>query len=478
MNLGHLLNRLGPGVLPFADAASDDLPMRRLVRLGLFQVSVGLTLALLAGTLNRVMIVEMTVAALIVAAFLAIPMLSAPLRAFFGHRSDHHRSPFGWRRVPYLWMGTFLQFIGLALIPFSLIVLNQRLDYGTTSRLIALAIGGTGFICVGIGAHTVQTAGLALATDLAPEDRRPRVVSFLYVNFLIGLLIGGLGYSLLLREFTNLALIQVVKGSAVLVLILNLIAMWKQEAWDPERAKNDAPVPPFRESLAKLTALPGVRRLLWAVGLGSAGFAMQDVLLEPYGGQIMSLGVAQTSLLTAISAIGALLAFGIAARVLPRGVASLTVAGIGITAGAGAFAFVVLAPTMSSPLLLYIGSFLIGFGGGLFTVGTLTAAMRLDRVVGSGMAVGVWGAVYASAGGLAVGVGGLLRDLVTVLFGSGDLTGPMSGPAAGYLLVYHLEILVLFAALGVLGPLVLRWESKREDDSITPQPLGLAEMPG
>lgn len=476
MNPAKLLSRLGPEWLPFADAATHELPMRRLVRLGLFQVSVGLTLALLAGTLNRVMIVELTIAALLVALFLAIPMLTAPIRAVLGHRSDHHRSAFGWRRVPYLWFGTFLQFVGLALIPFALILLDGHAEYGPSARTVGLLGGGLAFVVVGLGAHAVQTAGLALATDLAPEESRPRVVSFLYVNFLIGLLIGGLGYSFLLREFSNLALVQVVKGSALLVLLLNVVALWKQEAIDPDRAKDHTPPPSFASAWQRLLAEPGARRMLYAVGFGAAGFAMQDVLLEPYGGQILGMGVAQTSMLTAISALGSLIAFGIAARMLPKGVPVLVLASFGLLAGAFAFALVVVAPALQQPGLLYAGALLIGLGGGLFTVGTLMAAMQLDDIVGSGMAVGAWGAIYASAGGLAVGLGGGIRD-VAMRYWDGGAGSLLSGEAAGYMLVYHFEVLVLFIAMGGIGPLAFRWERRRSARQHS-QPLGLAELPG
>ena len=115
-------------LLPFADAASGDLPMPRLLRLALFQVSVGMALALLNGTLNRVMIVELKVPAWLVATMVALPLLFAPFRAFLGFRSDHHRSVLGWRRVPYIWMGTLLQYCGLAVMPFALMVLGLSLE--------------------------------------------------------------------------------------------------------------------------------------------------------------------------------------------------------------------------------------------------------------------------------------------------------------------------------------------------------------
>ncbi|MEM7670255.1 MAG: PucC family protein, partial [Pseudomonadota bacterium] len=83
--------QLSPRFLPFADAASEDLPIGRLLRLSLFQVSVGMSMVLLSGTLNRVMIVELDVPAWIVAVMVGLPLIFAPLRALIGHRSDQHR---------------------------------------------------------------------------------------------------------------------------------------------------------------------------------------------------------------------------------------------------------------------------------------------------------------------------------------------------------------------------------------------------
>ena len=77
-------SRLGPEYLPFADVASKDLPMARLLRLSLFKLTMGMTTALMIGTLNRVMIVELGVAAWLVSLMLALPLLVAPFRAVTG----------------------------------------------------------------------------------------------------------------------------------------------------------------------------------------------------------------------------------------------------------------------------------------------------------------------------------------------------------------------------------------------------------
>ena len=162
-------------LLPFADAATADLPLARLLRLSLFQVSVGMATVLLIGTLNRVMIVELGVGAWLVAALVALPILVAPFRAMVGFRSDTHRSVLGWRRVPYIWLGTWLQFGGLAIMPFALILLSGDITWGPW--WIGHASAALAFVLVGAGMQTTQTAGLALATDLAPEATRPRVVA-------------------------------------------------------------------------------------------------------------------------------------------------------------------------------------------------------------------------------------------------------------------------------------------------------------
>ncbi|MBL8338952.1 MAG: PucC family protein, partial [Rhodoferax sp.] len=97
--------RVGSRFMPFADAATRELPLGRLLRLSLFQVSVGMAMALLYGTLNRVMIVELHVPAWLVSLMVALPLVFAPLRALIGFRSDTHVSALGWRRVPYIWIG-------------------------------------------------------------------------------------------------------------------------------------------------------------------------------------------------------------------------------------------------------------------------------------------------------------------------------------------------------------------------------------
>ncbi len=467
--------RLGPQWLPFADAATPDLPLGRLLRLSLFQVSVGMAVVLLNGTLNRVMIVELSVPAWLVASMVSLPLLFAPLRILIGFRSDVHRSFLGWRRVPYIWFGSLLQFGGLAIMPFALIVLS-----GDTQIPVPDYVGQLGaalaFLMLGAGLHTTQTAGLALATDLATPESRPRVVALLYVTLLLGMVASALLFGALLEAFSQLRLIQVIQGAAVVTMVLNMVALWKQEPRNPALTAHDRPRPSFSASWKKFSADGRAARLLVTVGLGTAAFSMQDILLEPYGGEVLSLSVSATTMLTALLAGGTLVGFALAARSLRRGWDPYRLAAMGALVGVLAFAAVIFAAPTDSALLFRAGATLIGFGGGLFVVGTLIAAMDQAEEGQAGLALGAWGSVQAASAGLAIAAGGALRDAVSALAADGALGQALAGEAVGYNTVYAIEIAFLFATLVAIGPLV-RTAPVRTETQIRAR-FGLAEMPG
>ena len=469
-SMAQMWRKVAVRFLPFADAASADLPLGRLLRLALFQITVGMGVVLLTGTLNRVMIVEMGVPAWLVALMVALPLVTAPFRAFIGHRSDGRRSAIGWRRVPYLWYGTMLQFGGLAIMPFALIVLSEPHN---GPEWLGPAAAALAFLMAGAGLHVAQTAGLALAGDLAPKETRPKVVALLYVMLLVGMGGSALVFGLLLTDYTAERLIQVVQGAAFFTVVVNLIALWKQEARRPN--KHAAAPIAFRAAWAKYTGNRRTTRLLAAVGLGAAGFSMQDVLLEPYGAEILGLSVSGTTMLTAIMAAGALAGFAYAARALTGGRDSCRLAAMGALAGIAAFSCVILAPAFGAEWLFRLGVVGIGFGGGLFAVGTLTAAMDMAETSDNGLALGAWGAVQASAAGAGLAIGGALRDGFSAMAATGVFGPALTGPEAGYGFVYHLEIALLFAALVAIGPLA---QPRRDATLAGREKFGLADLPG
>lgn len=443
------LSSVGTRYMPFADVASDDVPLARLLRLSLFQVTVGMAMVLLVGTLNRVMIVELDVPATLVAAMLALPLVFAPFRALIGFKSDNHRSALGLRRLPYLIRGTMLQFGGFAIMPFALLVLSGYGEAIDAPRWIGLSSAALAFLLVGAGVHTVQTVGLALATDLVPEEDQPKVVGLMYVMLLVGMIVSAFLFGALLETYTPGRLIQVIQGAAILTIVLNGLAMWKQEARNRGRAT--APATDFDQDFAaawsRLTKRAGVMRLLLVIALGTAGFGMADVLLEPYGGQVLDMSVAETTRLTVVLAFGALLGFGFASRWLGRGARPIDIACLGPIIGVPAFGLVVASAFFVSTPMLVVATFAAGVGAGLFGHGTLTATMRSAPRDQIGLSLGAWGAVQTTAAGIAIAIGGVIRDAL--------VASPIDGASAAmpYLPVFTLEAVLLLLTGIVAWPL-------------------------
>jgi len=254
--------------------------------------------------------------------------------------------------------------------------------------------------------------------------------------------------------------VQVIQGSAVATMILNVVALWKQEPRHPRRFEAAPAVEPsFKESWARFCKGDRAPRRLLAIGLGTMAFGMADILLEPYGGQVLRLTVGTTTKLTAALALGSLIGFALASRVLTRGVDPLRLAGVGALFGVPAFVAVILAAPMDSTALFVFGTLLMGFGTGLFGHGTLTATMTLAPKEQVGLALGAWGAIQASAAGLAIAVSGVIRDVVTAVTSGSALPWGLSGPGGGYTVVYAIEILLLFATIVVIAPLMRRGTS-------------------
>ena len=442
--------QIAPRFLPFADVASEEVPLSRLLRLSLFQVTVGMALVLLVGTLNRVMIVELGVPATLVGVMLALPVLFAPFRALIGFRSDHHVSAFGWRRVPFIWKGTLLQFGGFAIMPFALLVLS---DFGESWRYpdwIGQGAAALSFLLVGAGVHTVQTVGLALATDLVKEEDQPKVVGLMYVVLLLGMMVSAFVFGLLLENYNAGKLIQVIQGAAVVTMGLNLAAMWKMEGRNRERAQamKTAVRPSFADEWNRLAGQAGALRLLAVIALGTAGFGMADVLLEPFGGQVLDMTVAQTTRLTVVLSLGTLVGFGLASRLLGRGGARpIPVSWWGGFVGVGAFALIIASASMTGQSTLWVATLIAGFGAGLFSHGTLTATIRTAPANQIGLALGAWGAVQTTAAGVSIAIGGFVRDVVLAAPGVRDAATP-------YVTVFTFEAILLAGALIVAYPLM------------------------
>jgi len=219
---------------------------------------------------------------------------------------------------------------------------------------------------------------------------------------------------------------------------------------------------------------PHMRRFLWTLGLGTCAFSMQEIVLEPYAGEVLGLGVGATSALTAFSSGGSLLAFMLSARWLNQGITAFRLASLGALLGVLAFVGVIFSAPLQSQGLFQASVTLIGFSGGLFSVSMLVSAMTFASPEFSGLVLGAWGGVQATAAGFSMALGGALRDGISHLAQQGALGEALRSTVTGYSAVYHLEMYLLFVVLAALGPML----RKRDMAPQSTSRFGLAELPG
>lgn len=437
------------------------------LRLGLFQFGMGLSIAPLTGTLNRVLIDEMHIPAVAVGFLIAIHYFVSPIRAMIGFRSDQNRVQGHWR-TPYVVLGAMLTYGGLATAPFSLILLSGD---GTIGFLPAMLVCTVIFLVYGIGINVVETVFLALVSDITDPKERGRVLAVLWIMLVLGTVVSSIIISYLLHEYSHMRLIRVMQGSAVVFIVFALLALWNREKLNSSGLieGQDNPIRvrlSLGESIKLLLGQKALRSLFIILFIATTGFATHDVLLEPYGGQVLNMTVAETTQLTALWGIAMLLAIAVAGSMLWRGLSSVTIILLGCAVGALGFLTISYASDAALVTPFRIGVFMIGAGRGLFIVSSIALVMSLTDVGHAGLFIGLWGVMQALAQGFGTIGGGLVRDVAHALTGSVVL---------GYTVVYAASLVLLIVSLVLVIALGLE-RLMRESTSRSPWE-GLQDIP-
>jgi BCD family chlorophyll transporter-like MFS transporter len=416
------------------------------LRLGLFQFGMGLSIAPLTGTLNRVLIDEVGIAAVAVGFLIAIHYFVSPIRAMIGFRSDQERVAGRWR-TPYVVFGAMLTYGGLATAPFSLILLSGD---GMIPIWLAMIICTLIFLAYGVGVNIVETVFLALVSDITEPKDRGKVLAVLWVMLVLGTVVSSIIISYLLHDYTHTRLIRVMQGSAVVFIVLALVALWNRERLNSKgfvETPNEIRVRvSLGESIKLLFRQRVLRNLFVVLFLATAGFATHDVLLEPYGGQVLDMTIAETTQLTALWGISMLLAITVAGWMLWKGRSAVTLIMLGT--GVGALGFLVISIASDAAMVnpFRAGVSLIGIGRGLFIVASIALVMSLTDMSHAGLFIGLWGVMQALAQGFGTIGGGLARDIAQFQTGS---------VVIGYTSVYGASLVLLVVSLGLVVALRL-----------------------
>lgn len=440
-----------------------------ILRLGLFQFGMGLALAPLTGTLNRVLIDEMGIQALLVGVLISLHYFVSPVRAMIGFQSDKNRAIGRWR-TPYVILGAMLTFAGLVCAPFTLLILSGDSVIPVPFWLgivISIAI----FLAYGIGSNIVETIYLAMVSDITPPKERGRVLAVLWVMLVMGTIVSAIIISNLLENYSNVRLVQVMQGSATVFMFLTFLALWGQE-----RLKPDGTVVSFTEetrirlsfweSVRLLAGQRSLRSLFVVLFIATMAFATHDVLLEPYGGQVLNMTVAQTTQLTAFWGVSMLVSIVLSGWFLWKGYSPLTLIKAGCIVGAFGFLVISIASNATMVNPFRGGVWFIGMGRGMFIVASIALVMSLTDVGHAGLFIGIWGIMQALAQGFGTIFGSLVRDVGYAM---------TSSHLIGYVVVYASSLVFLLVSLGLIA--ALRLKRHLRDDMLRSPWSGLQEVP-
>lgn len=380
-----------------------------IVRLGLVQTALGAIVVLTTSTLNRVMVVELALAASIPGALVGLHYAVQILRPVWGHRSDGGR-----RRTPWILGGIATLGSGAVLASLSVALVAQSFAAG-------LALSVLAFLLIGIGVGAAGTSLLALLAISVPPGRRPAAATIVWLMMIAGMAITAILAGSLLDPYSPERLLAVATGVAVLALALATAALWRVEsrvALSSAPARDTAPVP-FRESLADAWADPQARVFTLFVFVSMLAYSAQDLILEPFAGLVFDMSPGETTRLAGVQhggvfagmvltgAAGTLLA-----RRFPGILRAFTIAGC--LGSALMISGLVLAASAPSDWPLVSNVVALGIANGVFAVAAIGSMMALAGAAGhrrTGMRMGLWGAAQAIAFGLGGFIGTVAVDL-------------------------------------------------------------------
>ena len=382
----------------------------QILRLGLVQMALGSIIVLTTTTLNRIMVVELALPAMLPGLLVALYQGSQIARPKFGHAADQ-----GAHRTPWI-IG------GMAVLVTGGMVATAATLLMATQFWAGFALGVLAFATIGFGIGAAGTNLLALLSSRVAEERAAAAGSAVWIMMIFGLaLTGGLSGTFL-DPYSPARLLTVSGAVATSAMSLALIGIWGIEC-APARSEKPKRKNDFRAALAEVWTDPTARAFAIFVFAAMVAYNTQDLILEPYAGHVFGMTPGESTQLGGVQHGGALLGMIL---VLLAGTALkrwLTVpVQVWVVGGCAASGLALIALglggqiTTDWPIAFNVAA--LGFSNGVFAVAAIGAMMTL-AATGSkareGTRMGVFGAAQALAFALGSFVGTVAVDMMRAL---------------------------------------------------------------
>jgi len=453
--------------------ASHTLRWIDIIRLGFVQAALGSVVVLTTSTLNRVMVVELGLAAMVPGFLIALHYMVQMSRPRWGFGSDE-----GGRRTPWIIGGMATLVLG-AWLAAGAVVLHPG------APVAAGAMALVGFILIGVGVGAAGTSLLAfLATHVSPERRAPAAAS-VWLMMIAGFIVTAATTGALLDPYSPERLMAIATGVGCVAFVVALAAVAGIERRFHGRTAaaaslSSAPAgtasaatqkQSFRDALAGVWAEPSARRFTIFVFVSMLAFSAQDLILEPFAGLVFAMTPGQSTSLSGVQHSGVfagMALIGVAGNIIAKRYAGImrlfTVAGC--LASALALFCLALGGAFAPDWPLETNVFLLGFANGVFAVAAIGSMMGLagdGRENREGTRMGLWGAAQAIAFGLGSFLGTVGVDAARALTASN---------ATAYGAVFVIEGLLFVVAAGLAARLTVSALANLKRD----EPFGTREI--
>jgi MFS transporter, BCD family, chlorophyll transporter len=389
-------------------AAPQPLSWFGIARLGLVQTALGSVTVLTMTTLNRVMVVELALPAMLPGMLVGLHYAMQLLRPRLGYGSD-----LGGRRTPWIIGGMMLHAAGGVLAAIATACMATQL-------LLGIALAVIAFSMIGIGVSAAGTTLLVLLAKRTDPSRRSAAASIAYIMMVTGFIATSAGAGHALDPFSGARLVAVSATVSVIAMILTLIGVWNIENEKPLSDEGPDNAEPhkssFREELSQIWSEPQARRFAIFIFISMLAYSSQDLILEPFAGAVFGMTPGETTKLAGFQHTGAVIGMMLVpllnrlipawrTRTTPRIVGGCIASALGILDIAFAAVIGPGWPLRASMLVL-------GITNGIFAIAAIGAMMNL---VGAGhrnregTRMGLWGASQA----ISFGTGGFIGTLAS-----------------------------------------------------------------
>jgi BCD family chlorophyll transporter-like MFS transporter len=417
---------------------TNNLGWFSIVRLGIVQAALGAIVVLTTSTLNRVMVVELALPAILPGALVTLHHAMQMLRPRMGYGSD-----VGQRRTPWIVGGMACLAVGGVGAAFATTLMVNDFAIGLTLSALSFAL-------IGCGVSASGTSLLVLMAKRVAPERRAAAATIVWMMMIAGFAITATLAGKWLDPFSPRRLVLVAGSVSAIALVVAVLAILGVEGdvrgvSESVTSRAAEPKPTFVTAFKQVWSEPDSRRFTLFVFVSMLAYSAQDLILEPFAGAFFAFSPGESTKLSGVQHGGVfagMLLVAVATTVFKgRTAASLKgwVVG-GCIASGVAMCGLATAGVRGAPWPVKANVFALGLANGVFSIAAIGAMMTLasrGRSAREGVRMGLWGAAQA----IAFGVGGFAGTVLA------DLAKYVVGPTGkAYSFVFALEAVGFFVA--------------------------------